>query len=179
MNNIEVSIQFCYQIILKTHSKEGTLKFYITISFRRMGDSSFALTFCLHTVLQIWSNNIWTFFLSYKGSEYKCPYNNKYQHDDMQFFMHFLHTWCHIIFWYRNIELCRSKIFCNILNPGSIFCREILNPPIRYWTGVQNIMATNFFTQFCFSISHWKRDSKYYDCKLNFLLFSIPIGKVV
>lgn len=29
MNNIEVSIQFCYQIILKTHSKEGTLKFYI------------------------------------------------------------------------------------------------------------------------------------------------------
>lgn len=135
-----------------------------------MGDSSFALTFCLHTVLQIWSNNIWTFFLSYKGSEYKCPYNNKYQLDDMQFFMHFLHSWCHIIFWYRNIELCRSKIFCNILNPGSIFCREILNPPIRYWTGVQNIMATNFFTQFCFSISHWKRDSKYYDCKLNFPL---------
>lgn len=144
-----------------------------------MGDSSFALTFCLHTVLQIWSNNIWTFFLSYKGSEYKCPYNNKYQHDDMQFFMHFLHTWCHIIFWYRNIELYRSKIFCNILNPGSIFCREILNPPIRYWTGVQNIMATKYWTQFCFSISHWKRDSKYYDCKLNFLLFSIPIGKVV
>lgn len=136
-----------------------------------MGDSSFALTFCLHIVLQIWSNNIWTFFLSYKDSEYNInvliTINTSMMTCNFSCIFYIPGV---ILYFDTPILNSGSKYSAIFWTQVQYFAEKYWTPPIKYWTGVKNIMATKYWTQFCVSISHWKRDSKYYYCKLNFPL---------